>query len=192
MDLLGKKGEEAVDELTDVEERVKTLESHLNAVDSALQDFVDNYQSVLTDEMNYQEEELDRLREVIRRERLEEAEVDTVKKRLRRLEKTISEFEDNKEDRQSELERILYTVKDIRRNIKDSKEDISELENRIDDLENEFYMYRNNQEYDFEKKLDERDYRDEKKEMEQEIARLRASIRALANEMDEEDKIEIE
>ncbi|MFQ3275219.1 MAG: chromosome segregation ATPase [Candidatus Nanohaloarchaea archaeon] len=189
MDLLGKKGEEAVDELTDVEERVKTLESHLNAVDSALQDFVDNYQSVLTDEMNYQEEELDRLREVIRRERFEEDEVDDVKKRLRRLETKISEIEEGKED---SLERILYTVKDIRRNIKDSKEDISALENRLDDLESEFYMYRNNKEYDFEKKLDERDYRDEKKKMEQEIARLRTSVRALADEIDEEDKIEIE
>lgn len=189
MGLFGDKNEEIENELTVVEERVRTLESHLDAVDSALQDFVDNYQSVLTDEMSYQEEELDRLREIVRKERFEEDEVETVKKRLGRLETKISSLKKGKEDN---LERILYTVKDIRRNIKDSKEDITELEKRIDDLESEFYMYRNNKEYDFEKKLDERDYQKDRKEMKQEIAKLRTSIRALADEIDEEEKIELE
>lgn len=189
MGLFSDKTEELETELNMIEEQVATLDSHLNAVDSALQDVVDNYQSVLTDEVSYQEKELDRLRKVIRRERLEEDEVDEIKKRLRSLEKKFSAKEDEKE---GNIDRVLYTVKDIHQNVKESREDIERLENRIDDLESEFYMYRNNKEYDFEKKLDERDYNGDKKDIKQEIARLRASVNALADEMDEKDKIEVE
>ena len=176
-------------ELNMIEEQVTTLESHLNAVDAALQDVVDNYQSVLTDEMSYQEHELDRLREIIRRERLEEDDVDEIKRRLQKLERKFSAKQNEKE---VNLEQVLYAFKYIRRSIKDSKEEIGELENRIDDLENEFYMYRNNKEYDFEKKLDERDYYEDKKDVENELARLRASMNALADAMDEKDKIKVE
>ena len=189
MGLFGDETGELETELNMIEEQVTTLESHLNAVDAALQDVVDNYQSVLTDEMSYQEHELDRLREIIRRERLEEDDVDEIKRRLRKLEQKFSAKQNEKE---VNLEQVLYAFKYIRRSIKDSKEEIGELENRIDDLENEFYMYRNNKEYDFEKKLDERDYYEDKKDVENELARLRASMNALADAMDEKDKIKVE
>jgi polyhydroxyalkanoate synthesis regulator phasin len=80
----------------------------------------------------------------------------------------------------------------VRKEIRSSKEDISDLREDLESLENEFYVNKNNREYDFGKKMDERDYKEEKEDLENEISKLKASVSALAEEMDSEDKVRLE
>lgn len=191
MDLLGKKGEEAVEDIGAVEERIQSLEKHLDAVDSALQDFVDNYQHVLEGELDYQEEELRRLRELVRREDENDSseEIDELSGRIRKLENRVSRMEENTNER---LEKMIYIMRQIRGEIRSSKEHTSEIEEDLKSLENEFYVHKNNRAYDFEKKLDKREYQKENEELKDEISKLRASVSALADEVDPEDDIQIE
>jgi len=65
MDLLGKQGEQASERLNNVEEKIQQIDSHLSAVDNALQDFVDNYSKLLEGELDQHDSEINQLWDAI-------------------------------------------------------------------------------------------------------------------------------
>nr|EGQ39959.1 MAG: hypothetical protein J07AB56_06870 [Candidatus Nanosalinarum sp. J07AB56] len=59
-------------------------------------------------------------------------------------------------------------------------------------MEGEFSVEVENRDFDFEKKLDRREFEDEKQETREEIAKLRASVNFLADELNKKDELETE
>jgi len=59
-------------------------------------------------------------------------------------------------------------------------------------MESELVVEINNRDFDFEKKLDKREYESREEKLEEQVRKLRTSVRFLADELDKEDEIEIE
>lgn len=201
MDILGRKAEQAEEEIQTVEQKIDKLESHLNAVDSALQDFVDNYSSLMEQELDVHEDEILRLQEIIEQNVGDE---ETIKDIQEELDERTSELEEKIENQQEELEALLNSdleknlatlieefgrVKDL---ISGHKQKLFDLEDRVDDIESELLVEVNNRDFDFDQKLDKREFEDEKEYLEEEVKKLRASVNVLAEELDKKDDIEVE
>lgn len=197
MDILGKEGEEAKENVQRVSTQLESLESHLNAVDSALQDFMDNSQKIMAEDMALQESEvqqIDRLDQENRNEERSIAEIDNEMDRMKRQIKSLQNVQ-RKQSQQldllmdSELLDIIDRVRDLvnttNKRYYDLRDALKKIENRLNELENDFIMEVNNREYDFEKKVDKREYEDETEELENEISKLRASFSVLSNDVDE-------
>lgn len=189
MDILGKKSEELEEEMNAVKNEIESLGSHIDAVDSALQDFVDNYNHMLQDEMGYQEEELMKLKEVVDRQISSEIAENQLSQNIKALEGRIGRLERRVDEETGD---IVDTVKTVGGSIQKTREKIDEVEEKVEDLEDSFLIHKNNSEYDLEKKLNKRDYEKNREELEDEISRLKASVTALAEEIDGEEKIEVE
>ena len=191
MDLFGDgdKEEKRVEEL---ESRLDSLESHLEAVDSALQDFTDNYSRILEEELDYQEQELNELRRQIDGSDDEELEKHVIglEKRLSRLEESFEQVVGL--DLEESLSEVVDEIKGVRRFMNSMRERVSDAEEKVEDVENELMIEINNRNFDFEKKLDERRFEEENKEIREELKKLRASVNYLAEELDSEDEIELE
>jgi len=169
------------------------FESHLNAVDSALQDFVDNYSTFLEDELNYQEHEIEQIKQVIAAEESKDPELEQLKDRLKGIEskqKKLDRFLNN--DLGKNIDELVEEIKGTRKFMSRADSDIKSLEKRIDKLEGELMKEKNNKEFDLEKKLNKRDYKDDRKDIMSEIKKLRTSVHVLANELDKDDEIKIE
>lgn len=187
MDLLGKEGEEARKNVEQLSGELRKLESHLNAVDSALQDFVDRFQQLESGEQNFLEEELARIEDAAdSRYKLEER-LDRIEKKQRENSRKLEELYDSG---------LMDTIKKLRDAAEKSQEistsarkELRQLENRVDDLEGELIMEMNRRDYDFEQKLDTREFREEKENIFNEIKKLRASLNVLADEVDAKDSI---
>lgn len=197
MDLLGKQGEEASERLDRVENQLGKLESHLNAVDTALQDFVDNYSKILEDEIGFHEEEILRLREVVSQNVGEEKDIERLEGRLNAVEKRLDNHEEKVEqiigsDLEKTFSDLTNGIKNARATMKDTKSRVKDLEKRLDDLESELLVEINNRDFDFEKKLDKREYEEREDKLEEEVKKLRASVIFLADELDKKDEIEVE
>ncbi|MFB6199972.1 MAG: hypothetical protein ABEJ83_03770 [Candidatus Nanohaloarchaea archaeon] len=195
MDVLGKKGEEASEELLKVENRMKQLESHIDAVDSALSDFKSEIQMILEDEFQYQEQEISELKEALKTEE----EIEELERRVEKLESVQEEQKEEIEDLTRSVSSVEEGVKDMVSTTRSSRsliqklsDRIKELDNRLNDVEGELVMETTNRDFDFEKKLDERDYKEDKKSFEEEFSKLRASINVLADELGKKDDIEVE
>lgn len=197
MDLLGKQGEEASERLNNVEEKIQKIDSHLSAVDNALQDFVDNYSQILEDELDYHESEIVQLRKALNNSSDKKDKADKLERRLDRVEKRLNNHENRIKDLiDSDLEK---TFSDLAKGIKNVKEmlgnansDIQSLEGRVEDIESELLIEMNNRDFDFEKKLDKREFESREAELEEEVKKLRTSVLFLADELDKEDEIEVE
>lgn len=197
MDLLGKQGEEASERLNNVEEKIQKIDSHLSAVDNALQDFVDNYSQILEDELDYHESEIVQLRKALNNSSDKKDKADKLERRLDRVEKRLNNHENRIKDLiDSDLDK---TFSDLAKGIKNVKEmlgnansDIQSLEGRVEDIESELLIEMNNRDFDFEKKLDKREFESREAELEEEVKKLRTSVLFLADELDKEDEIEVE
>ncbi|MFB6145251.1 MAG: hypothetical protein ABEJ99_01965 [Candidatus Nanohaloarchaea archaeon] len=197
MDILGKKGEEATESLEDFQERMNKLESHLNAVDSALQDFVDNYSRILQGQLDYHEDELVKLRDIVEDNSEEEEEDKEIKQRLRKVEDRLDSQRNQlreliETDLETSFEDVVKGLKKTRQFMRETRNRVDEVEKKVDELEGELYVEINNRDFDFEQKLDKRDYQDEKESMEEEIKKLKASVHTLADQLDSRDDIEVE
>jgi chromosome segregation ATPase len=197
MDLLGKQGEEASERLNNVEQKIQQIDSHLNAVDKALQDFVDNYSQILEDELDYHESEILQLRKAIEKNSEDQERTDKLEKRLNKIEKRL----DNHEKRidkiiDSDLEKtfsdLVDGIQNVKNMINNTESDLEKLGERVDDVESELMVEINNRDFDFEKKLDKREYEEREDRLEEEVKKLRASVIFLADELDREDEIEVE
>lgn len=197
MDLLGKKGEEATETLQEFDQRLEKLESHLNAVDNALQDFVDNYSRILEEQIDYHDDELQELRKVINSEDEEEKKIERLEKRMHRFEKRLDEQEKElrsvvETDLETSISDVVDSLKQTRSFMTTTRDRIKKLEDRVDELEGELYVEINNRDFDFDKKLDKRDYEEREKKLEEEVKKLKASVHTLADQLDSRDDIEIE
>lgn len=197
MDLLGKQGEEASERLNNVEQKIQQIDSHLNAVDNALQDFVDNYSQILEDELDYHESEILQLRKAIENSSEDQEKTEKLKRRLNKIEKRLNNHENRIEnligsDLEKTFSELVDGVKNVKGMINHTQTDIEELEERVDDVESELMVEINNRDFDFEKKLDKREYEDREDRLEEEVKKLRASVVFLADELDKEDEIEVE
>lgn len=197
MDILGKQGEEASERLRKFEQRMEKLESHLDAVDSALQDFVDNYSHVLEQELEAHEDEILRLREVLDQSASEEESIQGMNDRIERIEMRLSQLEDNVEgiagsDIEQSITDMAEGIKSSRKMMESFRSRITELEDRVDEIEHETMVEINKREYDFDQKLDSSRFEDENQELWEEVKKLRASVNFLADELDKRDEIEIE
>lgn len=197
MDLLGKQGEEASERLNNVEQKIQKIDSHLNAVDNALQDFVDNYSQILEDELDYHESEIIQLRKALENSSDDQEKTERLKRRLNKIEKRLDDHENRIEDMlDSDLEKtfsdLVEGIKNVKKMINHTQDDISDLEERVEDVESELMVEINNRDFDFEKKLDKREYEDRETKLEEEIKKLRTSVLFLADELDKEDEIEVE
>lgn len=191
MDLFGG-GDKEEQQFEELESRLDSLESHLEAVDSALQDFTDNYSRILEEELDYQEQELNALRQQIDGSDSEELENHVIG-----LEKRLSRLEDNFDqvvglDLEESLSEVVDEIKGVKRFMNSMRERVSETEEKVEDVENELMIEINNRDFDFEKKLDERRFEEENEEIREELKKLRASVSYLADELDSKDEIELE
>ena len=197
MDLLGKQGEEASERLNNVEQKIQQIDSHLNAVDNALQDFVDNYSQILEDELDYHESEILQLRKAIENSSEDQEKTDNLERRLNKIEKRLNNHEKRIEnligsDLEKTFAELVDGVKNVKGMINHTNTDLKDLNERVDDVESELMVEINNRDFDFEKKLDKREYEDRAKRLEEEVKKLRTSVLFLADELDKEDEIEVE
>lgn len=190
MDLLGKKAEEASEEVEAVVEAVEDLNSHLNALDNAVQQH-DKELDQIVENLRREEEflknieenrsKMEKLREIFRKFAsvqtgyiknvdILDSEVSEAKKNISRLETQINQVKSNQDAIFNQLE---------------------SLEERIDEAENEFILDTNRQEWDIESKVDSSDFEDREKEVNQQISKLRTSINSIAEKLDDEE-IEVE
>ncbi|WP_414836942.1 hypothetical protein [Candidatus Nanohalococcus occultus] len=196
MDLLGKQAEEAKQGVQQVSDQIDQLESHLNAVDSALQDYMENSGAVLNADLKVEESqttEIDREKTEIQRL---ESKIDEMSEQMSRIQK--HQRKNTEMIKQITDSQLLDTIQKVRKLVNTSNKrfynlqsDFTDLEDRLNELENDFVMEVNSREFDFEKKLDARKFKEERKEVREELSKLRASVNFLADD-EEEDKLRID
>jgi len=196
MDPLGKKGEAAIKRLKKLEQRIEKSESHLKGLDSALQDFGDKYESTVLEELAYHKKELEELRKISDK-------INTTKDSQKELEEKTKVLESRLNKQEDKLDNLIESdltenFSKITEELKKTRDRIEEFENRlenveesVDQLESEFLVEINNREFDFGKKIDERAYKKDRDQTRTEIAKLKAAVNALADDMDK-DEIEID
>lgn len=197
MDLLGKQGEQALDGVENLSEKLHRIENHLEAVDSALQDFMDTSSKIREEESSLQESELQKIEEILREQAVDDKEIEHLRKKVKRLGKRQTEMN-------AKLEKIvdtglLKTLDDLKSSITTAnrasrklRSDLNQLEERVDEIENETLLELNKREYDFQQKLDEKKFEEETDDIYNELKKLRASVHFLADELDKKDEVKIE
>lgn len=193
MDILGKQGKQAEEEVTQLRQEVGQLESHLDAVDNAFQDFQTDVQRILNEELQFQEDEVMEIKKALR----QQDDIDDLGDRVFSIESRLDDLESNvkdflESDIHKSLKDMTQSVKSTRSFMHNLEDRLDSLENRIDKIEGEMVMELNNRDFDFEKKLDKRKHEEDTERLEDEIKKLRASINILADQIDEKDKIEVE
>lgn len=204
VDLLGTQGEEAKENVEKMSDQLELVESHLHAVDSALQDFMQKSGHLLEDTYSLEEEELQELGKVERMTEDERWDIDELQDRVESLDRQVSQMKKIQQKNKQKLDAILDSeLLDIMGRVRklinttnkryyDLRDSLKSMEDRINELENDFIMEVNNREFDFEKKLNKRKFEDRDEEIQQELAKLRASISILAEDADKKDEIKIE
>lgn len=181
MDFLGKEGEKAADAVQSLSKRIEDLESHLNAVDNAVQDLTEesretdlkiaednkerlrNLERIVMRLADLQEESLRETKSEKGKELTLESKVDALDQRLRRT----REKQEDIQDKQELLEKKIFDVED------GLKEEVEINKGSIDT------------------KVDSSKFKSEVEDIEEEISRLKTSINALASDFDD-DKIRVE
>lgn len=197
MDPLGKKGEKAFEGVQNVSERLEELESHLHAVDNALQDFMDDSEQILEHEYEMERQEIAQLEETRKKNLDEEREIEDLEKRVEELEKKQHRIEKQFEQlRDSELvgtiSKMMNMMKKLNRSSTNLRGELESLKKQVKDLDNNLMLEINRRDYDFEQKLDKSEFKSEKVKTMEEIRKLRASVNVLADELDKKDEIEVE
>ncbi len=204
MDLLGKKGEEAWEDLERVSEQLEDVESHLYAVDQALQDFMEQSEHILEQTYRFEEKEVESL-ERVREEEEQDIEglESKLESRLSRLEDSIEHLRTKQAENRKKIETIMESelldiIERVRKMINDTnrrynrlRDGLESLEQRINEVENDLVLEINSREFDFGRKLDRSEYEQESDDMWNEIKKLRASVNMLADELDKKGEINV-
>lgn len=192
MDFLGKKGEKAEEAVQNLSGRIEDLESHLNAVDNAVQGVRE--ESRQTD-LEVAEEN---------RERLEEVE-ELLMQMLKIQENSMRDI-DEEDGRETKLERKLNAINQKLRRYRQDQEQIQDRLERLDEqlnmkmdkiekkvfrVEDELTSDIELNEARIEAQTTEEEFNEEISDIREEMSRLRTSIRAVASELDD-DKIRVE
>ena len=179
MDFLGKEGERAAEAVQNLSQRLEDLESHLNAVDSAVQDNSETTRQLA----NRNQERVASIEEMI-------AElVEIQRKNIRNI-----DTEDGKEEN---LERKFNAVKEKLRRTKKSQEEmesrmkkvleeVDTLEDKIfrveDELTQEIQLNQSRIDNLSEDKISKDEHEKEVKRLEREISKLKTSLNALSGD----------
>lgn len=204
MDILGKKGEEAKENVTQVSEQLNNLESHLSAVDTALQDFMESSNSIMNDSFQLEEDEIREIGNVESDVEDERTDIEELEGQIENLQSQVQRMAEvqmkNKKRLQAIMDsELLEIVGRIRKLINttnkryyDLKDAIEDIDQRMNELENDFVLEVNSREYDFERKVDQNDYEMRNQDIKEELAKLRTSVNVLADEMDKKEDIEVD
>ncbi|MFB6203463.1 MAG: hypothetical protein ABEK01_03135 [Candidatus Nanohaloarchaea archaeon] len=195
MSLFGNKNDETPEEIKQLKDRVEDLNSQVNAMDSALSDFKGRVEDL--EDKNELGAAL-KARAQNNREMINSVE-DTVVKfysnykdsgeaRDNRLEK----LEKDRDEMRKEINSVEADVQELREGQEKLSERVEEIEEKIDEVEGDFVLETNRQEMDIERKIDKGRFRSHEEEMEDELAKLRASINVLADHLDKKDEIEVD
>jgi hypothetical protein len=195
MDLLGEDGEKALEGVENVSRRVEKLESHLTAVDRALQNFMQRSRHLLEEEYGLEEKELDSLEKIENLADFEEVEIENLENRITAIEEQQRDNRDLMQDIvESGLISNLYElnamVKRIRKNFLELNREVDDVKDRLEVMENKTFLELNKREYDFNQKLDRKEFEDREDELYEEIKKLRASVNILAEDLDKKGAIE--
>lgn len=194
MDILGKKGEEASEDVNAVADAVEDLNSHMNAIDNAVQ---------------HHDSQLDQIVENLRREEEFLEHIEDNSKQLKELRKFFKKFASVQSkyiERVDVLDSELSETNDnvSRANTRISKlenrqealfDEVEDLKDRLNEIESEFILDTNRQEWDIESKLDESEFEERfgshRNKVRNELSKLRTSINDISEKIDS-DEIEIE
>lgn len=188
MDLLGDKAEEAHRQVSEVSQRLQDIESHVNALDSALGDFESRLDKIENQGGRGAEEAESNRSRIRDLERVFRRLSDINSKTMAKLEDMDDEYR-GVDDAISGLNRKLVAF----RKKQDSMDQrIKDLEEKVEEMENEFMLDTNRQDWDIENKLDSGRFNNRKKEVDRELGKLRASINSIAEELDGSPDIEID
>lgn len=181
MDVLGKKGEDAVEGVQNLSGRVEDLESHLNALDNAVE------------EVREESREIDLEISKVNRERLIQIE-DVVEQLLGIQEKNLEETSKYGKD----VDRAQANINSLRKRIQGVIDNQNRLESKIDDIERKVFNLEEdlNQKIDLnedrmETKVSQKEFENRNSDLKREISRLKASVNSLADDMDD-DSIKVE
>ncbi len=202
MDLSGILGSDKPDRQRELEnqiqqmsERQESLSSQADALDSALQDLMEDLGTDLAEELRRHRDEMNEIKEMLEMTAPEHR-VQELEQRLDSQSSKINDIHDKGLlDTLSELATQVRKTRDDMEGFRDRTDDLekrmNELERRMEQVEGEFSVEVENRDFDFEKKLDRREFEDEKQETREEIAKLRASVNFLADELNKKDELEV-
>lgn len=202
MDLSGILGSDKPDRQRELEnqiqqmsERQESLSSQADALDSALQDLMEDLGTDLAEELRRHRDEMNEIKEMLEMTAPEHR-VQELEQRLDSQSSKINDIHDKGLlDTLSELATQVRKTRDDMEGFRDRTDDLekrmNELERRMEQVESEFSVEVENRDFDFEKKLDRREFEDEKQETREEIAKLRASVNFLADELNKKDELEV-
>jgi len=191
MDFLGEKGEDAFEALGNLSERVEDLESHLNAVDGAVQDLrEESDESLESLEVEFEAIEKNRSR-VIELEELLKDLADVQASSLKEIQANRSRQSRNKADIDSRLDSLESKVDRIHRNQEEVESLLESLEEKVFRVEEELNEDIELNRARIESKISESSHEDDLKQLRKEFSRIKASVNALADDLDD-DKIRVE
>jgi chromosome segregation ATPase len=187
---------ELENQIQQMSERQESLSSQADALDSALQDLMKDLGTDLAEELRRHREEMDEIKEMLEMTAPEHR-VQELEQRLDSQSSKINDIHDKGLlDTLSELATQVRKTREDMEGFRDRTDELEErmkeLERRMEQVEGEFSVEVENRDFDFEKKLDRREFEDEKQETREEIAKLRASVNFLADEMNKKDELETE
>jgi len=191
MDFLGEKGEDAFEALGNLSERVEDLESHLNAVDGAVQDLrEESDESLESLEVEFEAIEKNRSR-VIELEELLKDLADVQASSLKEIQANRSRQSRIKADIDSRLDSLESKVDRIHRNQEEVESLLESLEEKVFRVEEELNEDIELNRARIESKISESSHEDDLKQLRKEFSRIKASVNALADDLDD-DKIRVE
>ena len=188
-------------QLRQMNSQLDDISSRVNALDNALDDFQGRLTRLERQSEEQGEEKDDQDFRALygnNKERIRE-----MRDEVTEIGEQVEEMSEMQQSRMNDMEDIsrqLYEavtglksmVKKSRKHDRQRRKEIEKLRKRLDSLETDYTVEKNQNEYDIERKLDENRFKNRKKEIDNELGKLRTSINALAQAMDREEEIEIE
>jgi len=181
------KREDKENDFADINQRLEALESHSNALDSAVQHHDAEIQEIV-DTITSDERNLKKA-------------LEKNKRKLETLRDISSRFAGIQSNNNKKIDVIDSEVADMKRKLvkknnkiretyeqqKGISEELNELKEKIDDLEKEMILDVNSQAWDIESKLDESQFEARNKRVDRELSKLRASINDIADKLSSND-----
>lgn len=192
MDILGKKAEQASEEVESVVEAVEGLNSHLNALDNAVQQH-DKELDQIVDNLRREEEFLQNIE-------FNRSRVEKLKKLFRQFAKVQSSYIQNVDaidsevsDNKKSISRLESRVSKLEKSQEAIFEEIEGLKQKVDEVESDFLVRNNSTEVDVDSKVDDSEFEEHRDEVDRKISMLRASINDISDKLEDDTiKTEIE
>ncbi|AOV94755.1 hypothetical protein AQV86_02410 [Nanohaloarchaea archaeon SG9] len=180
MDILGREGEQASEAIRNMSQRLENLESRVNALDDALQDYEGQDSQLRQTVDNLQESFSGKVDEVM----------NLVEKILRVQQRNIEDIDRNRSklssigSKASNLERRISDIEEkVGNEIEEGREERESIHNDILNLEKRLEQ----QEQDLNDKLEAEEFSARKNHVEREIKKLRSSVNYLADRFESEE-----